>query len=140
MAINIAGQTLAPASAIYSDGFAKYAAGSNTYDATGITAADYTMVNVGFVPKMFIWDNVTDRTQGVWYDGMAADSCVKTVAAGTRTLEVTGGNHGIVVGKAGTDNSSFSGTNPGPGQVQISQNATLALILASKVIRWQAFG
>lgn len=140
MAINIAGQTRVPASEIYSDGFAKYAAGSDSFDSTSITAADYTMVNVGFVPKMFVWDNVTDRVQGVWYDGMAADSCVKTAAAGTRTLEVTGGNHGIVVGKTGVDNSSFSGTNPGAGQVQISQNATLALILASKVIRWQAWG
>lgn len=139
MALNVAGQTFVPASLIYSDGWAKYAAGSNTFDATAITAADYININVGFIPKYFIWSNDTDRVMIEWRDGMAADSCIKTVAAGTRTLEVTGGNKGIVVG-TGALTSAPSGTIPGAGQVQISQNATLAAILASKVCRWQAFG
>src|SRR5262245_60257794 len=137
MAINSAGQTLSQST---SDGVVKYASGSVVFDATAITAADYTMITCGFVPRAIIWDNVTDRTMGWWYEGMANDSCLKTAAAGTRTLEVTGGNKGIVVGRPGVDASSFSGTNPGPGQFQVSQNATLALILASKTIRWQAFG
>lgn len=139
MAINTAGQTLTPASAIYSDGFAKYAAGSVVFDATAITAADYWQVNVGFVPKYFVFSNDTDRVMIEWRDGMAQDSCIKTVAAGTRTLEVTGGNHGIVVG---TTSNTFSGSGSvaGAGQVQVSQNATLAAILASKTCRWQAWG
>lgn len=139
MAINIAGQTLAPANAIYGDGMTKFASGSVTFDATAITAADYVMINVGFIPKYFQWENQTDRVKGEWDDQMAQDSCIKTVAAGTRTLEVTGGNHGIVVGSS-TNTNVVAGVVAGPGQVQISQNATLALILASKVCRWKAIG
>lgn len=139
MAINTAGQTFAPANQITGDGMPKFASGSVTLDATAITAADYLQVNVGFVPKYFQWENQTDRVKGEWDDQMAQDSCLKTVAAGTRTLEVTGGNKGIVVGQQGVT-TTLSGTSPNPGQVQISQNATLALILASKVCRWKAWG
>lgn len=143
MAINIAGQTFVPASLIYSDGWAKYAAGSNTFDATAITATDYITVAVGFIPKYIKWDNVTDRILNEWYDGMAQDSAVNTVAAGTRTLSVTGGTRGFIVGVgpgATQLASANSGVVPGPGQFQISQNATLGAILASKVCRWQAWG
>lgn len=139
MAINVAGQTLVPASAIYADGFPKYAAGSNTFDATAITATDYISINVGFIPKYFVWSNDTDRVMIEWRDGMAQDSCIKTVAAGTRSLEVTGGNKGIVIGSQSNTNS-VAGTVAGAGVVQVSQNATLAAILASKVCRWQAWG
>jgi len=139
MAINVAGQTLTPASAIYADGFPKYAAGSVVFDATAITAADYWQVNCGFVPKYFVFSNDTDRTMIEWRDGMAQDSCIKTVAAGTRTLEITGGNHGIVVGST-TNTNALAGSVAGPGQVQVSQNATLAAILASKTCRWAAWG
>lgn len=139
MAINTAGQTLVPASGVNSDGLAKYAAGSITFDATAITAADYINIPVGFIPKYICFDNVTDRTKVEWYDGMAQDSCVKTVAAGTRTLEVTGGNHGFVIGSQ-TNTNSLAGVVAGQGQVQLSQNATLAAILASKVCRWSAWG
>jgi hypothetical protein len=139
MAINVAGQTLTPASAIYSDGWAKFAEGSVVFDATAITAADYWQVNVGFIPKYFVFINDTDRTKIEWRDGMATDSCIKTAAAGTVTLEVTGGNKGVVVG-TGALTSAPSGTIPGAGQVQVSQNATLAAILASKTCRWTAFG
>lgn len=136
MAINVAGQTLLQTA---SDGIVKYASGSDTFDATAITAADYVTITCGFIPRYIRWDNVTDRTLIEWYDGMAQDSCVKTVAAGTRTLEVTGGNHGFIVGTIGLA-SANSGTIPTVGQFQVSQNATLAAILASKVIRWQAWG
>lgn len=139
MALNTAGQTAVPASGVNSDGFPKYAAGSITFDATAITAADYVQVNVGFIPKYICWDNVTDRIKNEWYDGMAAESAINTVAAGTRTLSVTGSNKGFIVG-TGALTSSASGTIPGPGQFQISQNATLGAILASKVIRWYCLG
>ena len=48
---------------------------------------------------------------------MAANSALKTAAAGTQTLEVTGGNGGITL------------TNRG---FQVLQNATLGAIAASK--------
>jgi hypothetical protein len=69
------------------------------------------------------WENVTDRVKVEWYEGMAADSCIKTAANGTRTLEVTGGNGGITVATKG-----FS----------VLQNATLAAILASKTCNFLA--
>lgn len=139
MALNIAGQTFVPASLIFSDGFPKYAAGSVTFDATAITAADYVQISVGFVPKYICWDNVTDRIKNEWYDGMAVESALNTVAAGTRTLSVTGSNKGFIVG-TGALTSSASGVIPTQGQFQISQNATLGAILASKVCRWYCLG
>lgn len=122
MAQNTAGQTLASTAA---DGTVHVAYGSDTFDATAITAADYVEIQCGFTPRYVRWVNITDRIEGEWFDGMADNSCLKTVAAGTRTLEVTGGNGGIT---------------PVTGGFRVLQNATLALILASKVCRWQAMG
>ena len=136
MAINTAGQT--PAQTL-SDGIPKYASGSVTFDATAITATDYATVSVGFIPRYIKWDNVTDRTLNEWYDGMAQDSSINTTAAGVRTLSVTGTNRGFIVGTVGLA-ASNSGVIPTNGQFQVSQNATLGAILASKVCRWQAWG
>ena len=123
MADNALGQTLtgnnpamdAPLSAF----------GRDVFDATAIVATEFTRVLLGFKPKYVCWENVTDRIKVEWYEGMADDSCIKTVAAGTRTLEVTGGNGGITV-----DSRGF----------RVLQNATLAAVLASKVCNWMAKG
>ena len=56
-----------------------------------------------------------------WFEGMAANTCIKTAAAGTRTLETTNG--GVTV-----DSQGF----------RVLQNATLAAILASKTCYWVA--
>jgi hypothetical protein len=136
MAINTAGQTLANT---YSDGVVKYGNGSVTFDATAITATDYVTITCGFIPRKVVWSNDTDRVMLEWREGMAQDSAIKTAAAGTRTLEVTGGNRGIIVG-TGALTSANSGSIPNAGQFQVSQNATLAAILASKVCRWEAWG
>lgn len=120
MAQNTAGQTLTYNA---SQGSAAFAAGLDVIDATAITAADYIEIVVGFKPKYVKWENVTDRICGEFYEGMAANSCIKTVAAGTRTLEVTGGNGGITLTQTG---------------FRVLQNATLALVLASKTCVWRA--
>jgi hypothetical protein len=141
MALNTAGQTRTPTSEIYVDGMAKFAAGSVVFDATSITAGDYININVGFVPKYFVFHNDTDRIMVEWRQGMAQDSCIKTAANGTRTLETT--NKGVTVGVLNSDTaltSAGSGTIPLQGQVQVSQNATLAVIAASKTCRWSAWG
>lgn len=143
MAINVAGQTISPASLIFADGFPKFAEGSVVFDATAITATDYVTVSVGFIPKYIVWSNDTDRILNEWREGMAQDSAINTVAAGTRVLSVTGGTRGFIVGVgAGATQltTANSGTIPGPGQFQISQNATLGAILASKTCRWSAWG
>jgi len=42
---------------------------------------------VGFKPTYVKWVNLTDRTTYEWYEGMANGTTVKTVAAGTVTLD-----------------------------------------------------
>lgn len=132
MAINTAGQTIT-GNTLPSDQPARKT-GRIVFDATAITAADSVVVTLGFTPKYICWENVTDRIKGEWYEGMAANSCIKTAANGTRTLEVTGGNGGLTVcdsdGTANASGRSFA----------VLQNATLALILASKTCNWSAWG
>jgi hypothetical protein len=130
MALNTAGQTRTGNAA--PSGQAQFKTGRIVLDGTSITAADYLLVECGFTPKYVQFVNVTDRIGVEWYEGMAADTCVKTAAAGTRTLETT--NKGITVtdnaGNANTEGRCFT----------VSQNATLAVIAASKTLTWVAFG
>lgn len=51
------------------------------------TVAAFT-ITCGFKPRYVKVVNVTSRDQMEWFEGMADDSGVKTVAAGTRTLDV----------------------------------------------------
>jgi hypothetical protein len=116
--------TLTPAAGQASAGSPQRAVGKVVFDATAITAADSVTILVGFKPRRVRWVNMTDRVEGEWFEGMAANGCLKTVAAGTRTLEVSASNGGITVGEKG-----FS----------VLQNATLALILASKDCYYEAW-
>lgn len=97
--------------------------GKIVYDATAITAADYTRVVTGFKPRYIKWVNVTDRTTIEWREGFGANECLKTIAAGTQTLDTTAA--AVVVDSVG---------------FRILQNATLAAILASKTCYWEARG
>lgn len=56
----------------------------------GGAAAD-TAIPLGFVPRYVKWVNRTNLTQLEWFEGMAANSAIRTVAAGTRTLDVAAG-------------------------------------------------
>jgi hypothetical protein len=120
MAQNTAGQTL---TYNHSQGSAAFAVGLDVIDSTSITTTDYIEIVCGFKPSYVKWENVTDRVCGEFYEGMAANSCIKTVAAGTRTLEITSGNGGITLTQTG---------------FRVLQNATLALVLASKTCAWRA--
>jgi hypothetical protein len=132
MAINIAGQTItgnaAPADP------PKTKVGRVVFDGTTIVAADSVVVALGFTPKYICWENLTDRIKNEWFEGMAANSSVNTVANGTRTLSVTGTNGGFTVcnsdGTANVDGRCFS----------VLQNSTLGAILASKTCTWIAHG
>lgn len=92
-----------------------------TMPATAITADDSVVFTTGFRPRKVVVENVTDRIRIEWYEGMADNSCIKTAANGTRTLETTNG--GITVSANG-----FS----------VLQNATLAVVVASKVLAFEA--
>lgn len=109
-----------------------FATGRMTFGADSITAADYVVQTLGFTPRYIRVENVTDRIAAEWFEGMAADTCIKTAANGTKTLETT--NLGLTVcdsdGTANTSGRSF----------KIAQNATLAVIAASKVLNWVAHG
>lgn len=130
MALNTAGQTRTGNSA--PAGQAQYKCGKIVLDATSITAGDYMLVEVGFTPKYVNFVNLTDRIGVEWFEGMTADTCLKSAAAGTRTLETT--NKGVTIcdveGNAATDGRCF----------KVSQNATLAVIAASKTLYWEARG
>ena len=107
----------------YNEGDNSIATGKVVFDATAITAADYIEIDLGFKPRFVSFQNVTDRIGVEHFQGMDAESCIKTAAAGTRTLEVTGGNKGITLTTRG---------------FQVAQNATLAVIAASKTCFYEA--
>jgi hypothetical protein len=54
-------------------------------DSAGTPAA--ATLTLGYTPYYVMWLNATDRIQYEWYEGMAAGTTLKTVAAGTRTLD-----------------------------------------------------
>jgi hypothetical protein len=57
-------------------------------DATAAVTETFT---VGFTPRVIRIHNLTDQISFEWFQGMADLSGLKTVAAGTRTLDLTGG-------------------------------------------------
>ncbi len=57
-------------------------------DAGSPAAASY---RVGFTPRYVKVENATDRILNEWYEGMTSAHAVRTVAAGTRTLETSAG-------------------------------------------------
>lgn len=98
------------------------AVGKIVFGADSITAADYIEIECGFKPKYVKVINVTDRIAVEHYEGMTADTCVKTAANGAVTLETT--NKGVTLQTNG---------------FKVSQNATLAVIAASKTLQYIAF-
>ena len=106
-------------------------AGKITMHSTAVDTADYVIVQVGFTPRHIRWYN----TSGIyleWFNGMAADTCLKRVAAGDATLETT--NKGITICDSdGTANASGR-------YFKVSGNTTLIAVTADDVIYWVAFG
>lgn len=101
---------------------AQFASGSYFDDAGSPIAA---VITLGFKPRYVSVDNVTDRILIEWRQGDSetSNTCHKTAAAGTRTLETT--NQGILVSTNG---------------FTISNNATLAVLAQNKQLRWFAVG
>ena len=128
MAVNSSGQTLSGNTPAADPPKSKV--GRVVFDGTSITAADYAVYSVGFTPRYIRYQNITDRIAVEWFEGMTADTCLKTAAAGTVTIETT--NKGITIcdsdGTANTSGRYF----------KVSQNATLAAIAASTTGTWIA--
>jgi hypothetical protein len=68
------------------DGILRRATGAHLDDAASPAAVTLTL---GFTPKYVLWLNATDRDGWEWFDGMADGTTLKTVAAGTRTLDTS---------------------------------------------------
>jgi hypothetical protein len=97
-------------------GISNHATGFVVSDSGAAAASTF---NVGFVPRVVRFYNVTDRIIDEWFEGMAAASSVHHVAAGTITLETT---NGITVNSNGT----FT--------------VTAVTVPASKTFAWEAIG
>jgi len=89
----------------------------------GGAAAD-TVITVGFIPRYFRWINATDRVVLEFFEGVAANSAGRHVAASPITLDVAAG---ITLGTAAAGTA---------GQVTIKA----ADIPASKTFYWEAIG
>lgn len=92
-----------------------HAVGTIVSDGGAAAAATFT---IGFMPRVVRFHNVTDRISDEWIEGMASASSIHTVAAGTRTLELTNG-------------------------IAVAANAftvTATTLVASKVFYWEAIG
>ena len=85
----MADRTLTTNTQTHSRSVSNVATGKWVADA-GVTGVAMTF-SVGFTPRYVAFVNATDRITDEWYDGMAADSAIETAAAGTRTLETSGG-------------------------------------------------
>lgn len=96
------------------DSVVRHVSGSHLDDAASPAAAAITL---GFTPRYFAWHNVTDRISYEWFDGAANGTTLKTVAAGTRTLD--------------TGDAAISVSN---GVVTVAA----AVILQNKQYRWVA--
>ena len=120
MADNILGQTKTVGN---DQATGQFASGKVVFDATAIVATEYARIETGFQPRFVEWDNVTDRIKVEWNEGMTTSQCLRTAAAGTRTLDTTA--LAVV-----PDSKGF----------RILQDATLAAILASKTCYWRAYG
>ncbi len=103
-------------------GQSQLATGKIVFPATAIVATDYIEVDVGFKPSYVRFENLTDRVGIEFFDGMTDNTCEKTAANGTKTLESANGGITLTV-------NGF----------RVLQNATLAAILASKTCYWVAF-
>ena len=118
MADNIAGQTRTVA---VDQQCGQRAQGKITFDGTAITATDYLRIECGFKPRKVRIVNLTSRIEGEYFEGMSSAQHLRTVAAGTRTLDTTAASFSL-------DMQGF----------RVLQNATLAYITASSDVYWEA--
>jgi len=89
-----------------SESIVNHASGTVVTDAGG--AVDTTIGPVGFIPRVVRWINLTDKITLEWYTDMAANSAIRTIAAGTRSLDVSSGITVIQPGGVVTNAGGFT--------------------------------
>jgi hypothetical protein len=67
-------------------------------------------ITIGFLPRKVVWKNLTDRTQYEWTTGNANGTTLKTVAAGTVTLDTADVAISVASAKTGTAPVQEKGT------------------------------
>ena len=98
------------------------ASGKVTIAASISGATEFIRVLCGFKPKYVKWMNADIASSFEWFEGMAANTCFKTLgSSGVITLETTNG--GITVDSVG---------------FRVLQNATLLAVSADDVCYWRA--
>lgn len=113
---------------------------------TDATAAVKTYFHCGFLPRYVQFLNATDRIRDEWFNGMAADNSIHTVAAGTVTLAASGGitgENGTAVSVANSvvmpDGTLVLQPLSGGTQYVLGFSVPAALMLASKSFVVNAF-
>lgn len=119
-----------------------------------------TAIHLGWTPRYVRLINLTDRDQWEWFDGMAAGTTLKSVAAGANSLETS--DLAINVGELDTgtvdtwqlyDVTTYSVGVPGTAPAEDTDSSRLntanekvlgfsipaAFLEASKQYAWQAF-
>jgi hypothetical protein len=119
-----------------------YTAASDVSTTTNATmAAGVITLTLGFVPKYFMIENITDRVKQEWYDVMNSGDYLETAAAGTRTLET---DDKLVItertgsGAVGGTSSGGSADTSASGVVTITVDS--AIVTDNDTVIWVAYG
>lgn len=94
-----------------------YAQGTHLDTATTPVAKT---ISVGFLPTKVRWVNATDRIEHEWVTGNANGTTLKTVAAGTRTLD--------------TADVAISVASADTGLAPVKEKGTYVITIAAAVI------
>lgn len=97
---------------------------------TAATPALYT-VTCGFVPRKVVFKNLTDRTQYEWTTGNANGTALKTVAAGTVTLDTADVSISV--------DSALTGTAPVQFKADTVITFAAAIIIQNKVNEFEIY-
>lgn len=109
----------------------QFASGSYKDDAASPALA---VITLAFRPRYIRVVDETTRVEYEWFDGMAANNTLKTVAAGTRTLD-TGG--AIFPNTVTSIQSNVD--NPTEATQYYAFSIAAASIAQNDQLRWQAF-
>lgn len=97
------------------------------FPATAIVATDFTRFECGFKPRKVRIANLTDRTFLEWNSTFPVNTWLKSAAGNVTYL-------------ADTLDTTANALLIGDRFVDVLQNATLGLILASKTVTFEAWG
>lgn len=117
------------ATSFQSNGVASFMGGRHLDDAATPAAKTITC---GFEPRKVRWVNLTDRIEWEWVQGNADGTTLKTVAAGTRTLDTAD----VAISVAETD------TGAAPAKIKGTMKVTIAaaVILQNKQYAFEIYG